>query len=83
MFDALANLSTCIPDAYNRASEFDDLHLADLHLIQLDGCFLYTSSAIITEFIPPHVFSMALRKNMSARQLFDMYILLLSYLIGL
>ncbi|XP_066164975.1 probable helicase CHR10 isoform X1 [Oryza sativa Japonica Group] len=36
MFDALANLSTCIPDAYNRASEFDDLHLADLHLIQLD-----------------------------------------------
>ncbi|KAF0932789.1 hypothetical protein E2562_012125 [Oryza meyeriana var. granulata] len=36
MFDALANLSTCIPDAYHRASEFDDLHMADLHLIQLD-----------------------------------------------
>ncbi|PNT78386.1 hypothetical protein BRADI_1g78440v3, partial [Brachypodium distachyon] len=36
MFDALASLSTCIPDAYHRACEFDDLHLGDLHLIQLD-----------------------------------------------
>ncbi|KAL5209376.1 hypothetical protein ABZP36_004999 [Zizania latifolia] len=36
MFDALTNLSTHIPDAYHRASEFDDLHMADLHLIQLD-----------------------------------------------
>ena len=37
MFDALTSLSTCIPDAYHRASEFDDLHMGDLHLIQLDG----------------------------------------------
>ncbi|XP_062209513.1 probable helicase CHR10 isoform X5 [Phragmites australis] len=36
MFDALTSLSTCIPDAYHRASEFDDLHMGDLHLIQLD-----------------------------------------------
>ncbi|KAG8100812.1 hypothetical protein GUJ93_ZPchr0013g37470 [Zizania palustris] len=40
MFDALTNLSTHIPDAYHRASEFDDLHMADLHLIRLYGCFL-------------------------------------------
>ncbi|KAF8780320.1 hypothetical protein HU200_001420 [Digitaria exilis] len=37
MFDALSGLSTCIPDAYHRASEFDDLHIGDLHLIQLDA----------------------------------------------
>ncbi|OQU93487.1 hypothetical protein SORBI_3001G543100 [Sorghum bicolor] len=36
MFDALTSLSTCIPDAYHRASKFDDLHMGDLHLIQLD-----------------------------------------------
>ncbi|WOL06240.1 hypothetical protein Cni_G14972 [Canna indica] len=39
MFDALANLSTCVPDAYFRASKFGDLHLGDLHLIKLnDSC---------------------------------------------
>jgi hypothetical protein len=37
MFDALTGLSTHIPDAYKRASESDDLHMGDLHLIQLDG----------------------------------------------
>ncbi|OQU93486.1 hypothetical protein SORBI_3001G543100 [Sorghum bicolor] len=37
MFDALTSLSTCIPDAYHRASKFDDLHMGDLHLIQLDA----------------------------------------------
>ncbi|XP_037437385.1 probable helicase CHR10 [Triticum dicoccoides] len=36
MFDALTSLSTYIPDAYHRASEVDDLHMGDLHLIQLD-----------------------------------------------
>uniref|UniRef100_A0ACD5WPM2 Uncharacterized protein n=1 Tax=Avena sativa TaxID=4498 RepID=A0ACD5WPM2_AVESA len=36
MFDALTGLSTHIPDAYKRASEFDDLHMGDLHLIELD-----------------------------------------------
>ncbi|KAI4996525.1 hypothetical protein ZWY2020_051445 [Hordeum vulgare] len=36
MFDALTSLSTYIPDAYHRASEVDDLHMGDLHLIELD-----------------------------------------------
>ncbi|GAB4844308.1 Probable helicase chr10 [Ancistrocladus abbreviatus] len=36
MFDALAKLSIKIPEAYERASEFKDLHLGDLHLIQID-----------------------------------------------
>ncbi|KAL7590939.1 hypothetical protein Lser_V15G31830 [Lactuca serriola] len=37
MFDALAKLSPEIPSAYERASEFGDLHLGDLHLIQVTG----------------------------------------------
>ena len=41
MFDALTGLSTHIPDAYHRASEFDDLRMGDLHLVQLDGWFLH------------------------------------------
>ncbi|KAK6285438.1 hypothetical protein POUND7_011617 [Theobroma cacao] len=36
MFDALAKLSASIPDAYERASEFQDLHLGDLHLIRIN-----------------------------------------------
>ncbi|XP_074272826.1 putative helicase CHR10 isoform X2 [Silene latifolia] len=36
MFDALARLSSRVPEAYERASEFGDLHVGDLHLIQLD-----------------------------------------------
>ncbi|XP_049356171.1 probable helicase CHR10 isoform X1 [Solanum verrucosum] len=35
MFDALARLSTSVPAAYERASEFVDLHLGDLHLIEI------------------------------------------------
>ncbi|XP_071718310.1 probable helicase CHR10 isoform X1 [Rutidosis leptorrhynchoides] len=35
MFDALAKLSSQIPSAYERASEFGDLHLGDLHLIEI------------------------------------------------
>ncbi|XP_050384918.1 probable helicase CHR10 isoform X1 [Argentina anserina] len=35
MFYALEKLSTSVPDAYQRASEFDDLHLSDLHLIRI------------------------------------------------
>ncbi|KAI3418499.1 Helicase C-terminal domain-containing protein [Psidium guajava] len=38
MFDALAKLSSDIPVAYERAAEFGDLHLGDLHLIRIDGC---------------------------------------------
>lgn len=37
MFDALNKLSAAIPDAYQRASEFRDLHLGDLHLIKVNG----------------------------------------------
>ncbi|KAJ8447296.1 hypothetical protein Cgig2_013073 [Carnegiea gigantea] len=36
LFDALARLSSKVPEAYERASEFGDLHQGDLHLIQLD-----------------------------------------------
>uniref|UniRef100_A0A7N0UQS7 Helicase CHR10 n=1 Tax=Kalanchoe fedtschenkoi TaxID=63787 RepID=A0A7N0UQS7_KALFE len=36
MFDALSRLSTIIPDAYQKASEFDDLHIGDLHFIKID-----------------------------------------------
>ncbi|KAG6431055.1 hypothetical protein SASPL_109130 [Salvia splendens] len=35
LFDALARLSASIPNAYQRASEFGDLHLGDLHLIEV------------------------------------------------
>ncbi|OIT08636.1 putative helicase chr10 [Nicotiana attenuata] len=35
MFDALARLSSSVPAAYERASEFHDLHLGDLHLIEI------------------------------------------------
>lgn len=37
MFDALANLSMSIPDAYRRAYECGDLHTGDLHLIKING----------------------------------------------
>ncbi|KAM7276590.1 hypothetical protein ACFE04_018456 [Oxalis oulophora] len=37
MFDALAKLSSSIPEAYERSSEFGDLHLGDLHLIKTNG----------------------------------------------
>ncbi|GAB2224301.1 hypothetical protein Droror1_Dr00005054 [Drosera rotundifolia] len=36
MFDALVKLSDRIPEAYERASRFKDLHLGDLHIIQMD-----------------------------------------------
>lgn len=36
MFNALANLSASIPEAYERAFEVGDLHLGDLHLIQVN-----------------------------------------------
>lgn len=41
MFDALARLSSSVPDAYQRASEFKDLHLGDLHFIKINGQLLY------------------------------------------
>ncbi|CAN1845213.1 Probable helicase CHR10 [Linum perenne] len=36
LFDALARVSSAILDAYQRASEFGDLHLGDLHLIKIN-----------------------------------------------
>ncbi|XP_050203672.1 probable helicase CHR10 isoform X1 [Mercurialis annua] len=36
MFDALAKLSSSIPNAYEQASQFGDLHLGDLHLIRIN-----------------------------------------------
>ncbi|CAK7347819.1 unnamed protein product [Dovyalis caffra] len=36
MFDALAKLSSSIPDAYQCASEFRDLHLGDVHLVKIN-----------------------------------------------
>lgn len=42
MFDALVKLSTNIADAYQRASEFGDLHLGDLHLIRINGLLFVT-----------------------------------------
>ncbi|XP_038681651.1 probable helicase CHR10 isoform X2 [Tripterygium wilfordii] len=38
VFDALARLSADVPDAYQRASEFGDLNLGDLHLIRINDC---------------------------------------------
>lgn len=35
MFDAMAKLSARIPSAYERASEVGDLHLGDLHIIEV------------------------------------------------
>ncbi|KAF5756863.1 hypothetical protein HanXRQr2_Chr17g0819881 [Helianthus annuus] len=37
MFDALARLSSQISEAYEHASEFGDLHLGDLHLLEITG----------------------------------------------
>ncbi|KAL6495366.1 hypothetical protein OROGR_029929 [Orobanche gracilis] len=37
LFDAVARLSATVPNAYERASEFGDLHLGDLHLVQING----------------------------------------------
>ncbi|KAL6499433.1 putative helicase chr10 [Orobanche hederae] len=36
LFDAVARLSATVPNAYERASEFGDLHLGDLHLVQIN-----------------------------------------------
>ncbi|XP_072963104.1 probable helicase CHR10 isoform X1 [Typha angustifolia] len=46
MFDTLANLSACIPDAYHRASDYGDLHMGDLHLIKLDAAHCSKSTSI-------------------------------------
>ncbi|KAM7512146.1 hypothetical protein LguiB_011021 [Lonicera macranthoides] len=35
LFDALAKLSAKVPSAYEQASEFGDLHVGDLHLIEV------------------------------------------------
>ncbi|KAL0429090.1 UNVERIFIED_CONTAM: putative helicase CHR10 [Sesamum radiatum] len=47
LFDALTRLSATIPNTYERASEFGDLHLGDLHLITVteDHGVSHTSNA--------------------------------------
>ncbi|KZV43498.1 chromodomain-helicase-DNA-binding protein 1-like [Dorcoceras hygrometricum] len=37
LFDALARVSPSVPNAYEQASKFGDLHLGDLHLIEING----------------------------------------------
>ncbi|KAL3537043.1 hypothetical protein ACH5RR_000409 [Cinchona calisaya] len=39
LFDALAKLSAYIPAAYERAAEFGDLHLGDLHIVEIKEDF--------------------------------------------
>lgn len=51
MFDAIAKLSSSIHDAYQRASEFEDLHLGDLHLIRINGLVSFSFSMYIRMFI--------------------------------
>ena len=41
MFDALVKCSRSVPSAYHLASEFKDLHLGDLHLIEIKGQLLF------------------------------------------
>ncbi|XP_073144981.1 probable helicase CHR10 isoform X1 [Henckelia pumila] len=36
LFDALARVAPTVPHAYEQASEFGDLHLGDLHLIEIN-----------------------------------------------
>lgn len=48
MFDALANLSSSIPDAYRQAFECGDLHMGDLHLIHLTS---YLSISFLLSFV--------------------------------
>ncbi|OMO69549.1 hypothetical protein CCACVL1_19432, partial [Corchorus capsularis] len=58
MFAALAKLSSSIPESYERASEFQDLHLGDLHLIRInDGCEenntpLWVALAVVQSYNP-------------------------------
>lgn len=39
VFTALMNLSSSIPDAFEKAHECSDLHMGDLHLIELEGLY--------------------------------------------
>ncbi|KAK2650700.1 hypothetical protein Ddye_018189 [Dipteronia dyeriana] len=61
MFNALAKLSASITDAYQRASEFGDLHLGDLHLIRInedsdketeDNIPMWVALAVVQSFNP-------------------------------
>jgi hypothetical protein len=52
MFDALAKLSASIPDAYQQATEFRDLHLGDLHLRRINGQLLCTLYLIFDCLLP-------------------------------
>lgn len=63
MFDALAKLSASIPDAYQRATEFSDLHLGDLHLIRINGQRLCTLYLIFYCLLPKSALDCFLKKG--------------------
>ncbi|XP_078155806.1 SNF2 domain-containing protein / helicase domain-containing protein isoform X1 [Carex rostrata] len=58
MFTALMNLSSSIPDAYEKAHECADLHMGDLHLIELEeancnrniGAPLWVALAVVQSY---------------------------------
>ncbi|EXB89101.1 Chromodomain-helicase-DNA-binding protein 1-like protein [Morus notabilis] len=64
MFDALAKLSASIPGAYNRASEFKDLQLGDLHLIRVNE----NSSEQSTDSDTPQWVAVAVLQSYSSRR---------------
>ncbi|VFQ75789.1 unnamed protein product [Cuscuta campestris] len=55
MFNALARLSPSISMAYERASEFGDLHLGDIHLIEITEDSSGTSSSSTSPHTPQWV----------------------------
>ncbi|KAI4370348.1 hypothetical protein MLD38_018708 [Melastoma candidum] len=65
MFDSLAKLSSNVASAYERAAEFHDLHLGDLHLIKIEGsldeqkpsgeCSLWVALAVVQSYNPRRI----------------------------
>ncbi|KAG0627932.1 hypothetical protein M758_2G239400 [Ceratodon purpureus] len=50
MFDAVARLSSKVPEAYEAAYEAEDLHLDDLHLIPVSGATRFVGVAVIQTY---------------------------------
>lgn len=50
MFDAVARLSSKVPEAYEAAHEGEDLHLGDLHLIPVSGATRFVGVAVIQTY---------------------------------
>ncbi|KAJ0624696.1 putative Macro domain-containing protein [Helianthus annuus] len=51
MFDALARLSSQIPEAYEHASEFGDLPLGDLHLLEINGEYEQNKDGNVNQWV--------------------------------